>query len=385
MSQSITLAFIDASRSRQIYTASTDKTISIGSSSSSSIQQSHPYVASNHCRIRFSSSYNRWIIEDQGAPKGTYLNDERISKARVLSNNDRVRLGVDGPILSVGIKIESQAISPSSKTSHSVPQHLPTPPSSSQGSKQTPALPPALLFLFAIGAVAAIAFTRSQTTAVVPPQATPDLQDDTSSSVCSGTSFEADEIYKRLLPTVVRITTTTESGTGTGSGVIIESNSSGSKILTNYHVVEGSEQVTLIFPDNSSSTGTVMKTGGDQQLKEDLALVSTSRDRLAIASISTDLKVGQNVFVLGSPALGEDTDAVLQWSLTKGIVSNVAPAGEPGIFQTDAGINPGNSGGPIFNSQGCVVGLAVAVPSDRSVQQVGFAITSDSIKAFLAR
>lgn len=385
MSQQITLAFIDASKSRQLYTAYADKTISIGSSSSSSIQQSHPYVAANHCKIRFSGSYQRWIVEDQGSPNGTYLNGERISKARVLSNNDRIRLGVDGPILSVGIKIDAQSPHSMTKTLHNIYEQPTASPTPSQDPKQSPALPLGLLVIVTIGAVAAIAFTRSQTPAVVAPQATPAPKDDTPASVCSGTSFEADEIYTRLLPTVVRITTATESGTGTGSGVVIESNSSGSKILTNYHVVEGSDQVTLIFPDNSSSTGTVMKTGGDQYLKDDLALVSTSRAGLLFASFSTDLKVGQNVFVLGSPALGEDTDAVLQWSLTKGIVSNVDPAGEPGIFQTDAGINPGNSGGPIFNSQGCIVGLAVAVPSDRTVQQVGFAISSDSINAFLAR
>ena len=70
--------------------------------------------------------------------------------------------------------------------------------------------------------------------------------------------------------------------------------------------------------------------------------------------------------------------------MTSGIVSNIDPFEEDGIFQTDAGINPGNSGGPIFNSKGCVVGIAVAVPSDRTVQQVGFAISSTAINRFLA-
>ena len=383
MTDSITIAYIDTARQRQLYSATSDSSIIIGRQSNLSIQQQHPLVSDRHCLIRFSKSYKRWVVEDSASDNGTFLNGDRVSKARILSNNDRIRLGQDGPILSIGFSSDTQTTAASSTPINKV--LTPAKPSSAASTNSTSQIPVVLgLFIVVATGLAITHFTSSSgvvQTPSMPPQTTPQ----TPASICSGSSFEADEIYKRLLPTVVRITTTTDGGTGTGSGVIIDSSSNGSKILTNYHVVEGSEQVTLIFPDNSSSTGTVIKAGGDQQLKDDLALVSTSRSGLSKAHISTHIKVGQNVFVLGSPALGEDTDAVLQWSLTKGIVSNVDPAGEPGIFQTDAGINPGNSGGPIFDAQGCVVGLAVAVPSDRTVQQVGFAISSDSIKAFLAR
>lgn len=201
------------------------------------------------------------------------------------------------------------------------------------------------------------------------------------SDICSGITFEPEELYRRVKPTVVQIKTPS----GWGSGVIIASTAVESTILTNLHVVEGYDRVTLLYPQNSPSSGNVIRAGGQDQLKDDLALITTSRGNLSTAKVSTDLTVGQTVFVLGSPGLGEQTDAVTQWSLTKGIVSNVDPAGLPGIFQTDAGINPGNSGGPIFNIQGCLVGLAVAVPSDRSIQQVGFAITSESINTFLGQ
>jgi len=382
MNESITIAFIDTSKQRQLYTSTPDYTISIGSNSASTIQQLHPFVGERHSLVRFSSSYKRWIIEDQGSPKGTYLNGERVSKARVLSNNDRIRLGRDGPILSVGL--QTQSISSPSKSSQSnnlsFPASVPT--SSSQATSATHALPVALSFLVAIGVTIGVLVFRSQTTALAPPEGTdsPQPPDQSSRNACSGTLFEADELYDKLLPTVVLITTSS----GTGSGVVIESSSGGSKILTNQHVVAGHSSVTLSFPSSKSYQGSIVKAGGDQYLKDDLAVVQTSHSGLSVASISTELKIGQNVFVVGSPGLG-DNASISQWSLTKGIVSNINPAGEPGIFQTDAAINPGNSGGPVFNEQGCVVGLAVAVPSDRTIQQVGFAITSESINAFLAK
>lgn len=382
MNESITIAFIDASKQRQLYTSSLDKTISIGSSSTSSIQQLHPFVSDRHCLIRFSSSYKRWIIEDQGSPKGTYLNGDRVSKARVLSNNDRIRLGSDGPILSVGL--QTQQITSPRKTSHSNNLGSPAavPNSSSHAFGATHALPVALSLLVAIGVSVGVVVLRSQTTALAPPEGadSPQSPNQSFKTACSGTSFEADELYDKILPTVVLITTPSSIG----SGVVIESNSRGSRIMTNQHVVEGHNSVILSFPSGNSSEASIVKSGGDQYLKDDLAVLQTSQSGLSVASISTEIKIGQNVFVVGSPGLGEDAP-ISQWSLTKGIVSNINPAGEPGIFQTDAAINPGNSGGPVFDVQGCVVGLAVAVPSDRTIQQVGFAITSESIKTFLAQ
>ena len=174
-----------------------------------------------------------------------------------------------------------------------------------------------------------------------------------------------------------------ETPSGSGSGVVISSSDGVAQVLTNAHVVEGYQEVTLHYLNNPSSIGTVVKVGSQDQWSDDLALLTTPLDGHTIAKISTFLTIGDNVFVIGSPSLGEGSEVVLGWSLTKGIVSNIGLDGDQGVFQTDAGINPGNSGGPIFNSKGCVVGLAVAVPSDRTIQQVGFAISSQSIIVFL--
>lgn len=381
MSQSITIAFIDASKQRQLYTASPDKTISIGNKSLSTIQQLHPYVDDRHCQVRFSTSYKRWIVEDQASNKGTYLNGDRVTKARVLSNNDRIRLGSDGPILSVGLQLESVSIP--GPVAHQKAASNPPPVSSSQrAAKESSIIPIILILFFAIGGVAVYALFRSQPVVVEQKKpADPPLKSKPVKTICSESSFDASELYNLVKGSVVLI----ETPSGSGSGVVISSSDGVAQVLTNAHVVEGHQEVTLHYLNNPSSTGTVVKVGRQDQLSDDLAVLNTSLDGLSVAKFSPLLSIGDNVFVIGSPSLGEGTDVVSGWSLTKGIISNIDPAGEKGVFQTDAGINPGNSGGPIFNSKGCVVGLAVAVPSDRTVQQVGFAISAEAINQFLAK
>lgn len=376
ISKSITIAYIDNLRHRQLYTALSGEIVVIGKSSSATIQQIHTSSSEAHCRIRQSKSVNHWIVEDCGSATGTYLNNERISNARVLNNNDRLRLGSNGPILSVGFQDISNTASPQ----ETLVSYGPVIQKS-----RYPSVYIILSLLIALLISLGITFFRSfhQGNASASNSSSRELESPSpiASDLCSGSSLETEELYNRLKPTVVQITTPS----GTGSGVVIASGPFESSILTNHHVVEGYDRVTLLYPQNSSSSGSVLRVGGQEQLKDDLALISTSRGNLRFAKLSKQLSVGQTVFVIGSPALGGDTGEVLQWSLTKGIISNLDPAGEPGIFQTDAGINPGNSGGPVFNSQGCLVGLAVAVPSDRTIQQVGFGITSESINSFLTR
>lgn len=380
MSQSITIAFIDASKQRQLYSASPDKTIIIGHNPSSTIQQLHPYVGERHCQVRFSASYKRWIVEDQASNKGTYLNGDRVTKARLLSNNDRIRLGNDGPILSVGLQLDS--VNSSAQVSHLKTAITPPPLSNSRSAvKESSIIPFVLLIFFAVGGVLVFALFRSQPVVVEQKKPVdPPLKSNPVKTICSDSSFDASELYNLVKDSVVFI----QTPTSTGSGVVISSSNGVATVLTNAHVVEGHQEVTLNFLNHPPSTGTLVKSGGQEQLSDDLALLSTSLDGLSVAKISPLLSIGDNVFVIGSPSLGEGTDVVSGWSLTKGIISNIDPAGEKGIFQTDAGINPGNSGGPIFNSKGCVVGLAVAVPSDRTVQQVGFAISAEAINKFLS-
>ena len=123
--------------------------------------------------------------------------------------------------------------------------------------------------------------------------------------------------------------------------------------------------------------------GSDESLNRDIAILRINRPNLKILALSVNHSVGEPVYVLGNPGMGNGSNEILPWTLTKGIVSNDEPDGITGIFQTDAGINHGNSGGPVFNQSGCVIGIAVAVPSDRTVQQVGFVISAQSILQFI--
>src|SRR5215475_9652671 len=155
---------------------------------------------------------------------------------------------------------------------------------------------------------------------------------------------------------------------GSGSGVII---SQDGYILTNNHVVDGAQEVTVTMADKQVYKARVI--GRDD--KTDLAVLKiAATGALPVAPLgsSTDLKVGEWVVAIGNPfGLGH--------TVTAGIVSakgRVIGAGSYDDFiQTDAPINPGNSGGPLFNMNGEVVGINTAIVA--SGQGIGFAIPID--------
>jgi serine protease Do len=161
---------------------------------------------------------------------------------------------------------------------------------------------------------------------------------------------------------------------GAGSGVII---SQEGYILTNNHVVEGAEQVTVTLANSQEYTAEVV--GRDR--KTDLAVLKvepTESLPVATMGISDALQVGDWVLAIGNPfGLGH--------TVTSGIVSakgRVIGAGPYDDFiQTDASINPGNSGGPLFNMQGEVVGINTAIlPHGRGI---GFAIPIDTARPLI--
>lgn len=155
---------------------------------------------------------------------------------------------------------------------------------------------------------------------------------------------------------------------GTGSGFII---SSDGKILTNAHVVDGADQVSVILKDGRTYQGRVL--GADPLT--DVAVVQIQADNLPVAKMgrSDDLEVGQWAIAIGNP-LGLDN------TVTTGIISATGRSGSQigvadrrvDFIQTDAAINPGNSGGPLLNERGEVVGINTAII--RNAQGLGFAI-----------
>ena len=182
-------------------------------------------------------------------------------------------------------------------------------------------------------------------------------------------------------PAVVKITTTATSGgnqfgndiptTGIGSGVIYDASG---WILTNRHVVEGNDVVTVELKDGREFDGHVY---GIDTLT-DLAIVKVDQGGLPVGPIGTSdgLKIGQLVIAIGSP-LG-----TYSFSVTSGILSGKGRDIQvdngnriTNLLQTDAAINPGNSGGPLVDASGAVVGINTAVATDSS--GIGFAIPID--------
>jgi len=152
-----------------------------------------------------------------------------------------------------------------------------------------------------------------------------------------------------------------------------------SHIVTNHHVVSGSETVEITFTDGSTENAEV--SGVDPYT--DLAVLETDRDDLKPLETGDldNVNVGQQAVAIGNP-FG------FQSSMTAGIISQrdrLLPVqggfSIPNVLQTDAAINPGNSGGPLMNTQGEVVGVNTAIETDTGVfSGVGFAISADSVE-----
>jgi S1-C subfamily serine protease len=155
---------------------------------------------------------------------------------------------------------------------------------------------------------------------------------------------------------------------GTGSGFIIKSDG---LVLTNAHVVNGADTVTVALKDGRRFTGKVL--GADELT--DVAVVKIQASNLPTVNIgnSEQLRPGEWAIAIGNP-LGLDN------TVTAGIISATgrtssdvgAPDKRIGFIQTDAAINPGNSGGPLLNQQGQVIGMNTAIIG--GAQGLGFAI-----------
>jgi S1-C subfamily serine protease len=181
-------------------------------------------------------------------------------------------------------------------------------------------------------------------------------------------------LYAQVLPGVVAINTTTSLGTGfvfDGSG----------HIVTNQHVVDGTNEVEISFSSGFKAYGTVI--GSDADADVAVIKVDAPSDQLhpLVIGDSSMLQVGQSVAAIGNP-FG------LNGTMTLGIVSGLgrtqfAHASPEGgffstadIIQTDAAINPGNSGGPLFNMNGEVVGVNQSIRTENVDQTNGNAVNS---------
>jgi len=168
---------------------------------------------------------------------------------------------------------------------------------------------------------------------------------------------------------------------GLGSGFIVDPNG---YIVTNNHVIDGADDITVRLPDESEYPATII--GTDRET--DIAVIKIEADApLPVARMgnSDSMLPGDWVLALGSPFGFDNT-------LTAGIVSAIGRPGgvdpdNPGrsmqfqsFIQTDAAINPGNSGGPLVNMNGEVIGINTAIiTSTESFAGIGFALPSNTV------
>jgi len=194
-------------------------------------------------------------------------------------------------------------------------------------------------------------------------------------------------LYQRVGPAVVHITARVVTmsfffgptpSEGTGSGFVIDREG---HIVTNYHVVEGAESLTVTFSDDTQFSARVV--GADPL--NDLAILVTDEVPPGITWVelgsSYQLQVGQRAIAIGNP-FGLDR------TLTTGVISALGRPLNTGddtyifnVIQTDAAINPGNSGGPLLDSRGRVIGINTAVR--QNAEGIGFAVPVDSLKRVL--
>jgi S1-C subfamily serine protease len=208
-------------------------------------------------------------------------------------------------------------------------------------------------------------------------------------------AYDAEEqnniaVYKRVLPSVVNITSTTlvfdffngaVPQRGQGSGFVLDK---AGHVLTNFHVVENANRGIEVLLSNKHRYAAKV-VGTDKA--HDLALLQIDAPGLEPVTLadSTQLAVGQKVYAIGNP-FG------LNGTMTRGIISSIrsirGSEGAPieDAIQTDAAINPGNSGGPLLNSRGEVIGINTMIASNGAEQSsgIGFAIPINTAKAVLA-
>ena len=219
---------------------------------------------------------------------------------------------------------------------------------------------------------------------------------------------DVSEVVDEVMPSIVSITSKTiiNSGRigpfyygnsnyvteGAGSGVIVSENNEEIFILTNYHVVEDSSELSVKFIDDESYDAKVKGVSERKDIaivsvsKKDLSKETLSAIKIATLGNSDDLKVGNGIIAIGN-ALGYGQ------SVTTGVVSALnreisTDEYVQEMIQIDAAINGGNSGGALLNSKGEVVGINTAkyssnYSSSASIEGMGFAIPISDVESII--
>ena len=247
----------------------------------------------------------------------------------------------------------------------------------------------------AVGAVAALGGLDGGTTVVTETAAAPSP----GLAPRSGAAMTVHQIYERAASGVVRVNatnnSTSSSGTPSpfgsqgvsalGSGFVVDKTG---HIVTNYHVVEGADEVTVSFSNRDTVKAEIVGTDASS----DLAVLRVQTAASALTPLplgnSDNVQVGDPVVAIGNP-FGLDR------TVTSGIVSALqrlitAPNQFTidHVIQTDAPINHGNSGGPLISARGQVIGVNTQIETGDTATGnvgIGFSVPSNTVKDVVAQ
>lgn len=244
----------------------------------------------------------------------------------------------------------------------------------------------ALLGGCASGGVFALISSRNQsaapagTSTILESGRTPTTTVQTS-HVQNGEKMSVADIYANYSGSVVCIEVSSASGSGAGTGFVITDDG---YIVTCYHVIDGAQEISVTFSDNTSYQATLV--GGDEDNDIAVLKIDASGLKPVVLGDSDLLNVGDTVTTIGN-ALG-----TLSNTTTTGIVSaldraiSMSDGTVMNVLQTNCTVNSGNSGGPLFNEYGEVIGIVNAkysssgYSSTASIEGIGFAIPYADVK-----
>ena len=235
---------------------------------------------------------------------------------------------------------------------------------------------------FAVGSVV----WEEPTTTVIRESAPAGLQP--AAFETDGAAGTVGEIYASAAPGVVQVTSSRltegffgpERADGLGSGFVIDKDG---HIVTNYHVIEGADEVLVNFSQDDGVAAKVI--GVDPST--DLALLKIQEHRRALTPLllgdSSAVRVGDQVIAIGNPfGLDRTVTAGIVSALQRQILSPSNFTIDK-VIQTDAAINQGNSGGPLLNAEGDVIGVntQIATAGSEGNVGIGFAVPVNTVKA----
>ena len=243
--------------------------------------------------------------------------------------------------------------------------------------------------------------TSTQTEAQATTSTKSSLLKTTSSTTSKGT-MDVTDIVKSAMPSVVAINNTmlyqsnnwwgmsqTYEVPSSGSGIIIGQNDEELLIATNNHVVEDSENLSVVFINDTSVNASIKGTDADSDLAViAVALKDIPEDTLSQISVaklgdSDALEVGQGVVAIGN-ALGYGQSVTVGYVSALNREVKVDNTVTRNLLQTDAAINPGNSGGALLNMKGEVIGINAAKYSSTDVEGIGYAIPISKAQEILS-